>query len=291
MGTSASAWPRSIRSHARARTRPSRQSATEQAESEVSKASTSMVEGPYRHGAGTSSRPAAGARRGPDAGMSGRPDARAMVRGRAHGKTSAVRPERRIDMTLVPIANPDYDVAFDIVYATSRNFTGNPVYSRAACYLHADAAAALRRAIDLAAGIGLRLKIFDAFRPAEAQWVLWNHTPNPDFLADPRRGSPHSRGVAVDLTLVDPQGHELDMGTGFDEFSPRSHHAAEGLAVEVQRNRFVLLGLMTAAAWTFSRNEWCSNPLFASRAFSSSVSFSSNTPSMPLAPSLAGTPA
>jgi D-alanyl-D-alanine dipeptidase len=170
-------------------------------------------------------------------------------------------------MTLVPIANPDYDVAFDILYATDRNFTGKPVYSRAACYLHADAAAALRRAIDLAAGIGLRLKIFDAFRPTEAQWVLWNHTPNPDFLADPRRGSPHSRGVAVDLTLVDARGKELDMGTGFDEFSPRSHHAAEGLPAEVQRNRLVLLGLMTAAGWDFYRNEWWHYQLFDSRAY------------------------
>jgi D-alanyl-D-alanine dipeptidase len=170
-------------------------------------------------------------------------------------------------MTLVSITNPEYDVVRDIIYATEKNFTGKPVYARAACYLHADAAAKLRRAIELAAGIGLRFKIFDAFRPTEAQWVLWNHTPNPDFLADPRRGSPHSRGVAVDLTLVDALGRELDMGTGFDDFSPRSHHGAEGLPAEVQRNRLVLLGLMTAAGWDFYRNEWWHYQLFDSRAY------------------------
>ena len=60
---------------------------------------------------------------------------------------------------------------------------------------------------------------------------------------------------------------EPDRGTGFDDFSPRSHHAAEGLAAEVQRNRFVLLGLMTAAGWDFYRNEWWHYQLFDSRAY------------------------
>ncbi|MGB8274634.1 MAG: D-alanyl-D-alanine dipeptidase [Alphaproteobacteria bacterium] len=170
-------------------------------------------------------------------------------------------------MTLLSIIAPEYDVLFDIAYATERNFTGKRVYSRAACYLHADAAQALRRAVALAGAMGLRLKIFDAFRPTEAQWVLWNHTPNPDFLADPRRGSPHSRGVAVDVTLVDGQGRDLDMGTTFDAFTPLSHHAADGLSGEVQRHRMILLGLMTAAGWDFYRNEWWHYQLFDSRRY------------------------
>ena len=103
-------------------------------------------------------------------------------------------------MTLVEIAPPAYDVDIFIAYATPQNFTGKPVYGRPACYLHTDAAACLTRAIDLARPLGLRFKIFDAFRPSEAQWVLWNHTPDPEFLADPKRGSPHSMGAAVDLT-------------------------------------------------------------------------------------------
>src|SRR6202022_2089694 len=104
-----------------------------------------------------------------------------------------------------------HDVALDIAYATERNLTGRPVYRRAACYLHRDAEAGLNRAVALARPLVYRLLVFDAFRPAEAQWTLWNARPDPEFLADPRRGSPHSRGVAVDLTLVERNGAALDM--------------------------------------------------------------------------------
>lgn len=170
-------------------------------------------------------------------------------------------------MTLIPIAPPDYDVVLDIVYATPGNFTGAPIYARPAAYLHPEAAAALSRAIGLARAMGLKVKIFDAFRPAEAQWKMWTHTPDPEFLADPRRGSPHSRGVALDVTLLGPDGHELDMGTAFDSFRPQSHHAATDIPLQAQRNRFVLLGLMTAAGWDFYRNEWWHYQLFDPRRF------------------------
>lgn len=170
-------------------------------------------------------------------------------------------------MTLVPIRAPEYDVELALAYATPDNVTGKPIYAHARCYLHEDAAAALARAIRLAAGIGLRFKLFDAFRPAEAQWVLWNKFPDPEFIADPRRGSPHSRGVAVDLTLIDGGGAELEMGTGFDDFSARAHHADTEVSATAQRNRAVLLGLMTAAGWDFYRNEWWHYQLFNSRRY------------------------
>ena len=96
---------------------------------------------------------------------------------------------------------------------------------------------------------------------------MWNHTPDPDFLADPRRGSPHSRGAAVDLTLVDAGGQELDMGTGFDAFTPLSHHSNTEVSAAAQRNRLLLLGLMTAAGWDFYRNEWWHYQLFDPRRF------------------------
>jgi D-alanyl-D-alanine dipeptidase len=171
------------------------------------------------------------------------------------------------DAALVEIAPPAFGVDIEIAYATAENFTGRPVYARPGCYLHADAAALLARAVGLAADIGLRLRIFDAFRPTEAQWVLWNHTPDPDFLADPRRGSPHSRGVAVDLTLIDAAGQALDMGTAFDAFTPRSHHGADGIDAQAARNRHLLLGLMTTAGWDFYRNEWWHYQMFDSRRF------------------------
>ena len=170
-------------------------------------------------------------------------------------------------MLLVEIAPPAYPIELDIVYATDRNFTGRPVYRRDGCFLNPEAAGLLARAIDLTGRLGYRLKVFDAYRPTEAAWALWNHTPDPQFLADPRRGSPHSRGAAVDLTLVDGAGQELDMGTGFDAFTPRSHHGNTEIPAAAQRNRMLLLGVMTAAGWDFYRNEWWHYQLFNPRRF------------------------
>jgi D-alanyl-D-alanine dipeptidase len=175
------------------------------------------------------------------------------------------RRPREIAAMLVDIEKLGIDVCFDIAYATNRNFTGKPVYARPGCYLHPDAAAALERAAHLVRPLGCRLKIFDAFRPSEAQWVLWNFRPDPEFLADPRRGSPHSRGVAVDLTLIRADGNELDMGTGFDEFTARSHHGDTEISAAGFANRLLLMGLMTTAGWDFYRNEWWHYQLFDSK--------------------------
>ena len=168
-------------------------------------------------------------------------------------------------MQLIEITPPQFDVDVALAYATADNFTGAPVYRQANCYLHQSAADKLSDAIISAGAMGFRLRIYDAFRPSEAQWMLWNHTPDPDFLADPRRGSPHSRGVAVDLTLVDEDGTPLEMGTGFDAFTPLSHHGSTGISADAQRNRLILLGLMTQAGWDFYRNEWWHYQLFNSR--------------------------
>jgi zinc D-Ala-D-Ala dipeptidase len=159
---------------------------------------------------------------------------------------------------LVSIPAAEYGLEIALAYATPDNFTGKPVYAPSAgCWLHVEAAPLLRKAVELARPLGLTLRILDAFRPAEAQWALWNHTPDPEFLADPRRGSTHSRGVAVDLDLLDAaSGRALDMGTAFDAFTPLSHHAVTGVSDEAQRNRLLLLGLMNAAGWDFYANEW-----------------------------------
>jgi zinc D-Ala-D-Ala dipeptidase len=177
-------------------------------------------------------------------------------------------------MSLIEILPETHGVEISIEYATANNFTDKPVYGRAGCYLHPEAEELLRVAVDLAGNLSLKIKIFDAFRPSEAQWVLWSHTPDPDFLADPKRGSPHSRGAAVDLTLIDAGGRELEMGTPFDAFTPLSHHGNQGVSVEAQRNRALLMGLMTTAGWDFYRNEWWHYQLFDARrlpVFSDSV--------------------
>ena len=184
-------------------------------------------------------------------------------------------------MSLVEITAERYGVLLDIAYATSNNFTGKPVYARPGCYLHRAAADRLAAAAALAKPLGLRLKIFDAFRPAEAQWVLWNFRPDPEFLADPRSGSPHSRGVAVDLTLVDSSGGELDMGTGFDAFTPLSHHANSAIPIAAQKNRLMVLGLMSAAGWDFYGNEWWHYQLFDAKRYPVLGDFALDRPMMP----------
>ncbi|MBI1276444.1 D-alanyl-D-alanine dipeptidase [bacterium] len=169
------------------------------------------------------------------------------------------------DVTLVDIASALPDAIIDIRYATDDNFTGKPVYAKPRALLHPAAMEKLVTAAEIARRLGYRLRIFDAFRPAEAQQKLWNHTPDPDFLCPPDIGSPHSRGVAVDLTLVDGQGNDLDMGTGFDAFTPLSHHGNDGVSLEAQKNRLLLMGMMTTAGWDFYRNEWWHYQLFNSR--------------------------
>ncbi len=167
---------------------------------------------------------------------------------------------------LIEVIPEIHGVTLDIAYATDRNLTGAPIYTRAACYLHPEAFAKLERARDLATAQGYGLKIFDAFRPPEAQWALWNFLPDPNFISDPRRGGPHSRGVAIDLTLTDlSTGEDLDMGGPFDDPTPRGHHGYTDISITAQRNRAVLLGIMSAAGWDFYMNEWWHYQLFNAR--------------------------
>lgn len=157
---------------------------------------------------------------------------------------------------LIEITKSEFDVEIDIAYATTNNFTGAPVYSAHKCFLHPVAVEKLKIAIKYAAGMGYRFKLFDGYRPTEAQFKLWEHTPDPSFLANPYSGSPHSRGVAIDLTLIDENDKELDMGTAFDEFDPKSFHSETNISADAQKNRRILLGIMIAAGWDWYDNEW-----------------------------------
>lgn len=169
---------------------------------------------------------------------------------------------------LKEITETSHPVRIDLRYATTDNFTGALVYKPGArCYLHEEALKKFEAAMKLADTQGYQFLIFDAFRPSEAQWKLWNHTPDPHFLADPRRGSPHSRGVAIDLTLTYRNGTPIDMGTEFDAFTPLSHHGNLEINAQAQRNRLLLMGIMTSAGWDFYRNEWWHYQLFNSRQY------------------------
>lgn len=169
---------------------------------------------------------------------------------------------------LVDLSDPRFDLDFEIAYATADNFTGQPIYRRSRALLRPEAAERLETAIELAARLGLRFRIYDAFRPLEAQWALWRVAGASDYVADPRRGGPHTRGVAVDLTLLDGDGRPLDMGGPFDELNPNAWHDAP-VAPAAQRNRHLLLGLMTAAGWDCYLKEWWHYQLFEPRRYPS----------------------
>lgn len=173
---------------------------------------------------------------------------------------------------LVEITTKNFDVILDLRYATKNNVCGHKLYTRPFCYMHEATIEPLNRAIKLAKNLGLKLKIFDSFRPIEVQKFMFDKFPSEDlnggFVSNPDGGAiPHCRGVAIDLTLCDAQGNELEMGTDFDEFSNLAFHNCEKISVKAQRNRLILLGLMTAAGFDFYRNEWWHYQLFKPREY------------------------
>ena len=157
---------------------------------------------------------------------------------------------------LVALSAETHDVVLDLVYATSNNIAGKPVYQRHLCLLHRDAEVCLRKAVRLASQAGCRLKIFDAFRPQEAQLALWEVAVDKLYVADPSLGSNHTRGTAIDLTLVDEDGKELDMGTGFDHMTVLSHHFSDQVSPVAQANRSLLLRIMEEAGFAHIPHEW-----------------------------------
>jgi D-alanyl-D-alanine dipeptidase len=168
---------------------------------------------------------------------------------------------------LLPVTEAD-GFALDLRYATPDNLTGAPIYARPVALLLPTARDRLFAARDQAARLGLRLKIFDAFRPIEAQWALWHAVTDKRFVADPQAGGVHPRGAAVDLTLLDAAtGAELPMGTGFDAVRAESAHGHPGVPVADQRNRALLLGLMTAAGFDHYSLEWWHYQLPEARRF------------------------
>ena len=157
---------------------------------------------------------------------------------------------------LLRITEATHDVAINLIYAGPDNVTGQVIYEHSLCFLHPQAEAALQKAIVAARNSGLRLLVLDAFRPQEAQEALWVVAPLPGYIADPAKGSNHTRGVAIDLTLIDPDGHALNMGTPIDTMTPASHHFHADHPVAVQLNRMRLLTVMLEAGFVHYPHEW-----------------------------------
>lgn len=160
-------------------------------------------------------------------------------------------------------------IAVDLRYASRANFVGRDLYSPLDCaWLHRDAAAAIERAVSWLASArpGHTLLILDALRPHRVQEQLWDALAGTDlrmYLADPIRGSIHSYGMAVDVTILDDAGRELDMGTGFDDMSERSHPVLEAellargaLTVQQVGNRQLLRDAMFGAGFVGINSEW-----------------------------------
>lgn len=124
---------------------------------------------------------------------------------------------------LVDLAVIFPDLEIELKYACADNITGKAIYQQARCLLHKDAITALAKSISIAQLSGLQLVIYDAYRPQQAQAMLWQACPDPQYVVDVTVGSNHSRGTAIDLTLRDEHGNILDMGAGFDEMHERSH--------------------------------------------------------------------
>lgn len=161
------------------------------------------------------------------------------------------------------------DITVDLRYGTANNFVGRDLYGDLDCaWLHKDAADALEAASKSlrAARPNLQLLVLDALRPQRVQEALWQAlegTPLTIYLANPVAGSIHSFGMAVDVTLTNADGEELDMGTPFDDLTELSHPGLEegfflqGQLTENQlANRHLLRDLMTGSGYRGISTEW-----------------------------------
>jgi D-alanyl-D-alanine dipeptidase len=148
-------------------------------------------------------------------------------------------------------------IVLDIRYATTNNFTGQQLYPFSKCYLRRASAEKLRAAQTELATMGYGLKIFDGYRPLSVQWKMWEVFPQPGYVADPRKGSRHNRGAAVDVTLIRlSDGTELPMPTTYDDFTERAHRDFKDLPEEVIRNRELLETVLTKHGFVGLHTEW-----------------------------------
>ncbi|MFY0601734.1 MAG: M15 family metallopeptidase [Cyclobacteriaceae bacterium] len=146
---------------------------------------------------------------------------------------------------------------YDMKYATADNFLKEKVYECDNCLLRFKVAEALIIAAKKFSESGMKIKFFDCTRPVTVQKKMWEIMPDGRYVANPyKSGSIHNRGAAVDITLVDNQGNELDMGTGFDHFGEEAHHAYSNLSDTVKANRTFLKEIMKSAGFNPIRTEW-----------------------------------
>lgn len=179
--------------------------------------------------------------------------------------TEVILPQKAEPKTLpVPdnqifVVVEDYlpEILVELKYATTDNFTGQVIYDFDECYLRYGTVAKLAAVQSDLRELGLGLKIWDGFRPVSAQYALWEACPDTRFVADPRKGfSNHSRGNTVDVTLVDAEGREVVMPTGFDDFTPMANRDYSDCPADAANNAILLEILMEKHGFSGYKGEW-----------------------------------
>lgn len=159
-------------------------------------------------------------------------------------------------LNLVDVAKLNPKICVDVKYATADNFTKQIVYDSPRCFLLAEVAEAVNNVQKELEKEGLGLKIWDGYRPLSAQWKLWNIVSDERYVSDPRKGGRHTRGTAVDLTIISADGTELEMGTGFDDFTCKAHRDCTKVSQEAKSNRKKLEDIMVKYGFEPFQFEW-----------------------------------
>ena len=158
-----------------------------------------------------------------------------------------------VDLVEVQTVNPR--IRLELRYATADNFVGRAMYRTSKCFLRRAVAERLSEVqIELEA-MGFGLKIWDGYRPLAVQKEFWKLVPDERYVASPVKGSRHNRGAAVDLTLVDKEGKELEMPTKFDDFTEKAGASAP-CSERAAKNRELLQRVMTAHGFAIFPSEW-----------------------------------
>ncbi len=160
------------------------------------------------------------------------------------------------DSTFVRLADFSDGFAYDMRYATDNNFLNAQVYDCAECYTRIKTVKALLKANAEFLKKGVKIKFYDCYRPNSVQYKMWEIVPNPQYVANPVKGSIHNKGGAVDITLVTLEGEDLDMGTDFDFFGKRAYHDNFDLPQEILANRKLLKETMERHGFWSTRTEW-----------------------------------
>jgi len=148
------------------------------------------------------------------------------------------------------------EAKLDIRYATVNNFVKKQLYECSTCWLRPDAAEALKEVQLELKTKGYGLVLFDCYRPRPVQQALWDIMPNAAYVTPPSRGSMHNRGKAVDLSLTDLDGNQLDMGTTFDFFGKAAHSDNRDHPKPILDRRDLLTGTMEKYGFQGIRTEW-----------------------------------